>query len=92
MRPKREEQKKETRRKPAPSATTPPGTPLLKTLSTPPPLQRSGGTSVHLGADIHQLDHTLVSSLPLNSEPSAGRGVGYSLHRLGREKKERSEG
>lgn len=91
MRPKGEKQKKETHRKPAPSATTPPGTPLLKTLLIPP-LQLSGGTSVHLGADIHQLDHTLVSSLPLNSEPSGGRGVGYSLHRLGREKKERSEG
>lgn len=81
-----EEQKGETHRKPAPFAATLPGTPLLKAPFNFP-LQFSGGTDGRVGADIYQLDHKLDSSLPLNPEPSRGRGVGSSLHKLGREKK-----
>lgn len=51
------------------------------------PLRLSGGTHGHFWADIYQLDHKLHSSLPLNSEPSRGWGLGSSLHKLGREKK-----
>lgn len=86
-----EKQKNETHGKPAPFTATLPGTPVSKAPFNSP-CQLSGGTSVHVGADIYQLDHTLDSSLPCDSEPSRGRGVGCSLHKLGREQKTASEG
>lgn len=46
----------------------------------------SGGTCVHFVADLYQPDLQL-GILALNSEPSSGQDIGYSLQKLGREKK-----